>query len=285
VDSPGLDARLLLADAAGLDMAALMARGDEALAELARTRFDAHIKARIGGKSIARILGHREFWGLSFGLNEATLEPRPETEILVEAVLAEVRLRFAPDLAICDLGTGSGAILIALLTELPEARGVGTDIAQAALDMAEMNADRLGVGSRARFALCEFSTGPYGLFDVIVSNPPYIRSAEIQGLAREVRDHDPHVALDGGPDGLAAYRTIIARAPELLAQNGLLALEVGYDQGEAVAALCRAGGWHDVAIRADLAGAGRVVTATANNASETRGKRAKKALGNLDVSG
>jgi release factor glutamine methyltransferase len=269
VDNPGLDARLLLAEATGLDMAALMARGDEEIADLAETRFDAYIHARLSGRSVARILGDKEFWGLSFALNEATLEPRPDTETLVEVVLAEAKRRFPPDLAICDLGTGSGAILIALLRELPQAQGVGTDVSQSALDAAELNACRLGVGSRARFALCEFTTGPNGLFHVLVSNPPYIRSADIQGLAPEVRDHDPRIALDGGADGMAAYRTIVARAPGLLARNGLLALEVGYDQGEDVAALCGAGGMQDVTIRTDLAGAGRIVTAT-GNVSESR---------------
>ena len=261
VASAGLDSRLLLAEAAGLDMAALIARSEEELPAAAAARFDAHLRDRLSGMPVARILGTKEFWGLSFALNAATLEPRPDTETLVEAAVAAARRRFPPDLTICDLGTGSGAILIALLHELPQARGVGTDVSEEALAMARQNAERLGVGARARFALCEFADGPIGLYDIVVSNPPYIRSSEIPHLAAEVRDHDPRAALDGGPDGLAAYRAVAARGAALLAEGGMLAVEVGEGQAPAVAELLEGSGFGRLEAHSDLAGVARVLTA------------------------
>lgn len=259
VDSPSLDARLLMSAAADLDAAALIARSGDELPPLAETRFRSHLKRRLAGEPVARILGEKEFWGLSFVLHTATLVPRPETETLVAAVLDEARARFRPDLTIGDLGAGSGAILIALLSELPEARGTATDISADALGTARLNAERLGVFGRMSFHLGDFAEGPAGPFHVVVTNPPYIRSGDIDRLRPEVRDHDPPSALDGGPDGLAAYRTILRRASELLRPDGLIAMEVGYDQDEDVARLCRVAGLSDVAIRHDLAGIARVV--------------------------
>lgn len=282
--SAALDARLLMADAAGLDIAALIARADDELPALAEALFAAHLRRRLDGEPVARILGEKEFWGLPFRLNAATLVPRPETETLVEAVIAEARRRFPPGISICDLGTGSGAILIALLTELPEARGIGTDLSENALGAARQNAERLGVAERIRFQRADFATAPDRRFDVVVSNPPYVPSAAIAGLDREVRDHDPRPALDGGPDGLAAYRTILARADRLLAEGGLLAFEVGHDQGDAVAALCAAAGFSGVAVHKDLGGIGRVVAASWL-VSGNRRSVAKISLGKVGVSG
>ncbi len=284
VASAALDARLLMADAAGLDMAALIARAGERLPALAEAAFAAHLRRRLDGEPVAHILGEKEFWGLPFQVNAATLVPRPETETLVEAVIAEARRRFPPRITICDLGTGSGAILIALLTELPEARGIGSDLSENALGAARQNADRLGVAGRIRFEQADFATAPDGPFDVVVSNPPYVPSAAIFGLDREVRDHDPRPALDGGPDGLAAYRTILARADRLLAEGGLLAFEVGHDQSDAVVALCAAAGFSGVAVHKDLAGIGRVVAASWS-VSAIRRRAAKISLGKLGVSG
>jgi release factor glutamine methyltransferase len=284
IASAALDARLLMADAAGLAMATLIARADDRLPALAEALFAAHLRRRLDGEPVARILGEKDFWGLPFRLNAATLVPRPETETLVEAVIAEARRRFRPRMTICDLGTGSGAILIALLTELPEARGIGTDLSEDALGAAGQNADRLGVSERIRFQQADFATAPDGAFDVVVSNPPYVPSAAIAALDREVRGHDPRLALDGGPDGLAAYRTILARADRLLAEGGLLAFEVGHDQGDAVAALCAAAGFSAVAVHKDLAGIGRVVAATWSGSGSARGG-AKISLGKIGVSG
>jgi len=261
VESPGLDARLLLAAAAGLDIATLLARATEPLPASAAAAFEAHLQRRVEGLPVSRIIGEKEFWGLPFAVSADTLVPRPATETLVEAVLHEVRRRFSPGPTICDLGTGTGAILIALLRELPAARGVATDISAPALETARRNAERLGVAERISFHREDFGLGPKGPFDVVVSNPPYIAADRIPGLAPAVR-HDPPLALDGGPDGLAAYRMILARSTELLSAGGLLAFEVGHDQGEAVASLCRAAGLRDLRIATDLAGIGRVVLAT-----------------------
>jgi release factor glutamine methyltransferase len=263
VENAALDARLLLSAAAGLDMAALIARDRDPLPSLAAAAFNAQLKRRLLGEPVARILGEKEFWGLPFLVNEATLVPRPETETLVEAVLDEARRRaFAPGLTICDLGTGSGAILIALLTELPQARGVATDISAPALDIARRNAEQLGLAARIAFRHADFAEGPDGPFDVIVTNPPYIRSKAIAGLQGEVRNYDPILALDGGSDGLSAYRSILARAPASLAKGGFLALEIGHDQSAEISEMCEGAGFGDVAFRCDLAGVKRVVIAS-----------------------
>lgn len=260
VPNAGLDARLLMSDAAGIATAALIAREGEELPDLAEAAFQSHLNRRLAGAPVARILGEKEFWGLPFRVSEATLVPRPETEILVEIVLGYARSRTNAAIGICDLGTGTGAILVALLSELPWARGAAVDISQAALEIARNNAERLGVLTRISFHHADFGNAPDGPFDVVVSNPPYVRSGAIAGLQPEVREHDPRVALDGGPDGLGAYRSILARAPSILKEDGLLALEVGHDQGAAVAALCRAVGFGGVAVSPDLAGTDRMVS-------------------------
>ncbi len=273
------DARLILAAAAGIDMAALVARGDEMIPVVAKSRFDTYLKRRAAGEAVARILGEAEFWGLALKLNAATLVPRPDTETLVEAALEAAR-QMPPTVTICDLGTGSGAVAIALLTELPSARAVATDISVEALQIARENATAHGVANRIRFEQADFAEGPEGAFDIVVSNPPYIRTAAIADLPVEVREHDPHAALDGGADGLDAYRAILSRHGSLVAPGGFLALEVGYDQGESVASLCRRAGLLEVVVRRDLAGHGRVVIAN-ETLSGTNRKAAKKALGKV----
>ena len=265
VENAALDARLLLADAARVDMAALIARSSDPLPPLAGQAFRDHQHRRAAGEPVARILGHREFWGLPFEVNAATLVPRPDTETLVEVVLAELRGRHDARITICDLGTGSGAIPIALLCELPEPQAVAVDISEAALAVARRNAAKLGVAGRICFRPGNFAEEPQGRFDVVVSNPPYVPSNVIASLERDVRDFEPLIALDGGADGLEAYRTILARMPGMLALGGLVALEVGYDQGEAVARLCRERMFNEVAIICDLAGIGRVVVARATD--------------------
>jgi release factor glutamine methyltransferase len=279
-DSPALDARLLLADASGLDAAALIARRGDTLPSLAYRTFKDHLTRRERGEPVARIFGAAEFFGLRLKLGPATLVPRPETETLVELVLAEARSGFKPNVSICDLGTGSGAIAIALLSELPQAHAVATDIAEASLSVAMLNAEQQGMRSRITFLKAAFADPLAGPFDIVVSNPPYIRSGVIPALAREVREYDPRVALDGGPDGLAAYRSILAQAPELVSDRGILALEIGYDQGESVAALCRGAGLGEVVIHRDLAGHERVVMAR-KSVSRTNWQGSKKPLGKV----
>jgi release factor glutamine methyltransferase len=278
-ESAGLDARLLLAAASKLDLAALIARGPEDLSAIAQAAFDEHIRRRLAGEPVSRILGEKEFWGLPIAVGAAALVPRPETETLVEVALAAARRRFASQITICDLGTGTGAILIALLTELPEARGVATDVSQGALAIAQRNAERLGVASRIEFRNDDFASGPSGRFNMIVANPPYIRSGAIDELQREVRDHDPRVALDGGVDGLAAFRSILGRIDSMLVAGGFLGFEVGADQGQTVAALCRATGLSEVCVHPDLARQGRVVSAVRTmpaTALQTEKKRLEK---------
>ena len=279
VENAALDARLLLAAAANLDMAALIAGSGDEISELANTAFKDHLKRRIAGEPVARIIGETEFWGLPIRLNAATLVPRPDTETLVEAVLREAR-RLPPDITICDLGTGSGAIALALLSELPKAHAVATDVSEEALSMARFNAERLGIRSRLSLRKVGFAEGPDGPFDIVVANPPYIRSDAIGALEREVRDYDPRAALDGGADGLAAYRAILARAGNLMGKGSLLAFEVGHDQAEAVAALCRKAGLGKIGIGKDIAGISRVVMARADVSGTIR-EAPKKALGEV----
>jgi release factor glutamine methyltransferase len=266
IDSAALDARLLLGKAAGLDMTALIAGSRDTLAAETIAAFDTLCDRRARHEPVARILGTKEFHGLSIALNEATLVPRPETEILVDAVLDVA----GPDLAgreagrpwrICDLGTGSGAILIALLCELEQARGVGVDISGPALDMALANARRHGVADRIGFIHGDFATPLDEMFDMVVANPPYIRHDDLAGLDRQVRDFDPALALDGGHDGLAAFRVVAARLPQLLKPGGMAFVEVGAGQYDSVAGLFAGQGLEITAIRSDLAGIGRVVIA------------------------
>jgi release factor glutamine methyltransferase len=281
--TPGLDARLLMAAAAGLDAAALISRSREPLPSLAQSLFDAHLKRRLGGEPVARIIGEKEFWSLPFAIDRAVLVPRAETETLVEVARFEAR-HFPPEIHICDLGTGSGAIIVALLVELPDARGTAMDLSEQALRVARRNAERHGVAERLSLAKGDFANAPEGPFDIVVSNPPYIRTDMIPRLAPEVRENDPLLALDGGGDGLKAYRAILARAPALIGKDGVIALETGHDQCAAVADLCRLAGLAAVRTVSDLSGTERVVVATQHKLSnQTEGQQ--KTLGNLGISG
>jgi release factor glutamine methyltransferase len=242
IETPGLDARLLLAAAFGLDQAAMLRDPDQILGACGLVRFESFITRRLAREPVSRIVRRRWFHGRELEIGPDTLDPRPETETLVEGVLATLRERFGgshPALRILDLGTGTGAILVSLLAELPNARGVGTDISQAALDIAKTNAARAGVAERAEFVRSDWLQNVEGIFDVVVSNPPYIASGDIGQLDPEVAGYDPPAALDGGLDGLDAYRRIIARVADVLADNGLVALEVGAGQASDVTRLCR----------------------------------------------
>ncbi|MEH6951643.1 peptide chain release factor N(5)-glutamine methyltransferase [Nitrobacter sp. NHB1] len=264
IDSAALDARMLTGAALHLDLTGLIAQGPRQLTADDVTRLDAFARRRLAGEPVARILGTKEFWGLPLKLSADTLVPRPDTETVVEAALEILRAegRTRAPLRIADLGTGSGAILLALLSELREATGVGTDLSAAALDTAKANAQHLGLAPRADFMVSDYAWGLSDPFDLIVSNPPYIRSADIASLAPEVRDHDPHLALDGGRDGLDAYRRIATQAAGLLSPRGLLVLEVGQGQdGDVVRLVAAAGLTVAEPARADLAGIGRAVAA------------------------
>jgi release factor glutamine methyltransferase len=244
VDSAELDARLLTGDVLGLDLTGLIMAAGRVLTASESDRLESLAKRRLAGEPVARILGHREFWGLQLKLSPATLVPRPDTETLVELALEILRDNGATDrpLRIADLGTGSGAILLALLSELPHAQGFGTDISADALQTAATNAARAGVADRASFVACDYARGLSGPFDLIVSNPPYIRSMDIADLATEVRDHDPKAALDGGVDGLDAYRALIPQAAGLLAPGAALVVEAGKGQSGDIEALMTVAG-------------------------------------------
>jgi release factor glutamine methyltransferase len=263
-DSPELDARMLVGAALALDLTALVTQGARGLTADDAARLEAAALRRLAGEPVARILGIREFWGLSFKLSADTLVPRPDTETVVEAALDQIRrTRSVNDpLRIADLGTGSGAILLALLSELPQAFGIATDISIGALRTARDNAVVLGLGSRATFVACSYASALSGAFDLIVSNPPYIARRDIAGLAVEVRAHDPARALDGGVDGLDAYRDLIPQACGLLRPGGAVVVEVGQGQaGDVEALMTEAGFTADLTtIRADLAGIPRVVS-------------------------
>jgi release factor glutamine methyltransferase len=254
------DARFLLLGILGLDARELLVLGDQLLDNDEAAALDAALARRLSGEPVARILGAWEFWGLPIQLGPETLVPRPDTEILVEAALATVADRNGP-LQCLDLGTGSGCILAALLSELPRAFGIGLDRSASAVGVARYNIVASGFGTRAAFVVANWCDALQGGFDLVVSNPPYIAQATIPTLSREVRMHDPPAALDGGVDGLDAYRRIFegVRSRNLLAPAGTLVLEIGYDQAAAVRGLAALAGFTDCGLTRDLAGNDRVL--------------------------
>ena len=263
VETAALDARLLVTAAAGVEPVVPLTDPDRELTDAALALADSHIARRVAGEPVGRILGAREFWGLTFALSREVLEPRPDTERLVEAVLdwcegaqgREHPYRFA------DLGTGSGAIAIALLSELPNAVAIATDMAPGALLTARDNAVRNGVGDRFLPCRGDFASMLAPGMDFLVSNPPYISLTEEVQLSREVREHDPRAALFAGEDGLDAYRMILPQAKALLARFAPLFLEIGASQAVAVSRLAKTAGLEDVQVFQDLAGQDRVVRA------------------------
>jgi release factor glutamine methyltransferase len=262
LDSPDLDSRILVSHALGLDHAALAAAAARRLGAGEESAIAALASRRLTGEPVARILGYKEFWSLPLRVDTATLVPRPETETVVEAALAAIDAGGprARKLRIVDLGAGSGALILALLSELQNAFGVGTDTSTKALVVARDNARRLAQ-TRARFVACNMAAALRGPFDAIVSNPPYIPSADIAMLAPDVRDFDPHLALDGGADGLDFYRAIAAAAPTLLAPGGVLVVELGIGQAEPVAHLFAAAGLAPSPPHPDLNGTPRALVA------------------------
>lgn len=262
IEGPDLDARVLLKHALSIGDVALIADGDAAVCAADAARLEDLIGRRLAGEPVARIIGSREFWGMEFALSPETLVPRPDTEILVESVLAALAPDRTKPLRILDFGTGTGCILIALLHELPDARGLGVDISEQAAKTACGNAARLGVSARAQFVCGDWGAAIEGRFDVVISNPPYLRNDEIAGLAREVRAHDPVQALASGQEGLEAYRRVVADARRLLAPGGLVGLELGAGQEAAVAAIAEEAGFVAAGpARRDLGGIGRAFLA------------------------
>jgi release factor glutamine methyltransferase len=263
IDSPELDARILVGHLLGLDHTALAAAANHTLdADQAHT-LAILAERRMAREPIARIVGGKEFWDLQLRITQTTLVPRPETETVVEAALAAIDAGGARTrvLRIADLGTGSGAILLALLSELPCAFGIGTDLSHDALAVARDNAIRHGLSPRAAMLACNFGAALVGGFDLVVANPPYIATGEIAALPPEVR-HDPLQALDGGHDGLAAYRAIAADVRRLIKPLGHLVLELGAGQADAVTKLLQAENLVLAPAQSDLNGIPRALTAS-----------------------
>jgi len=259
IDTPELDARLLAEQAFGLDAMALLNREKDDAPADAVEALKTLAERRLKGEPVARILGHKEFYGLDFELNDATLVPRPETEMLVD--LALEALKPLSDPVVLDLGTGCGCVAIAILVNAPHARAVATDLSEAAIAAARLNATRLGVLDRISFRAGSWCVPLLAAeaFDVVVSNPPYVESDIVEQLQPEVSDHDPRLALDGGEDGLSAYRAIAAGIPGRLEPGGELIVEVGSEQGFEVGAILSNAGFTGIDIRKDLAGLDRVV--------------------------
>jgi release factor glutamine methyltransferase len=266
IGNPELDARLLAGHVLNLDCAQMLSQSQRVLTPEEIGDIKNLLARRIAGEPVSRIMAVREFWGLAFGLNEATLDPRQDSETLIEAVLRIQNLELGRRLEenparILDLGTGTGCLLLALLHEMPRATGIGIDIDPRAAEQAQKNAAALGLGERTDFRVGNWVEGLTELFDIIISNPPYIPSKEIPTLMREVRDYDPLLALDGGEDGLAPYRLLIPQLAAFLNPRGLVAFEVGYGQARQVAELLRVSEFANVATHKDLNGIKRCITA------------------------
>jgi release factor glutamine methyltransferase len=264
IEGAELDARILLGAALGLDLTGMIAQAARPLTATETAQLMHYAERRMAGEPVARIFGMKEFWGLPFQLSDATLVPRPDTETVVELALEIMRDRpmTGRGLRIADIGTGSGAILLALLHEVRDAFGVGTDVSLTALSTAKRNAAALGLSERAGFVACYYAAALAGPFDLIVSNPPYIPSADIANLSVEVRDFDPRLALDGGKDGFDAYRALIPQAAALLRPGGAVIVEAGQGQARDIETLMTAAALTvERPPKADLAGIPRAVAA------------------------
>lgn len=276
IATPELDARLLVCAAGGLSHEQFVREPARPLGRAEQDRLDSFTRRRLEHEPVSRILGTRSFWRHAFEIGEC-LDPRPETETLVEAAIGLMRQqgRARDALSILDLGTGSGCILLSLLSELDRTRGLGVDKSPAALEVARANAERLGLGHRAEFVCASWCDGISGRFDLVVANPPYIRAGEIGRLAPEVARFDPLVALDGGADGLDAYRAIVPELVRVLRPGGWALLEIGDGQFDGVAQLIAEAGFalEDDNLRRfeDLAGIARCVAV--RNGAEGGGQK------------
>ncbi len=268
IDSAELDARVLLCAALGVDHAGLIRDPDRPLGPAA-ARLGAFASRRLRREPVSRIIGYKDFWRARVEIDSFVLDPRPDTETLIEAALIHFGRDLDADWRILDLGVGSGAILCALLQDLPNAFGVGVDLSPEACAVARGNLESLGLAPRGAILCGDWTLSLRGRFDLIASNPPYIAAGEISGLAPDVRDFDPRLALDGGDDGLAAYRAIIPALADLLAPGGLIALELGHGQREAVATLLRDARLAEIDVRRDLAGQERILLAQAPRPSSS----------------
>jgi release factor glutamine methyltransferase len=261
VADPLLDARLLIGEVIAFSLTDFVMKPDRPLTQEEQARIASMIERRAGGEPVHRILGHREFHGLDLLLSKDTLEPRPDTEVLVDTLLPALKeaVSHKGSARILDLGTGTGAICLALLKECPDATGIGSDISTGALETAAKNASRNGLETRFEIMQSDWFEKISGRFDIIVSNPPYIRSDIVTTLDREVRHHDPMAALDGGQDGLAPYRLIAADAGRFLVENGIVGVEIGFDQRLDVSTIFASNGFSLVEAVKDYGGNDRVL--------------------------
>lgn len=259
-DEPRRRARQLISGSLGISAAELLMYPQRRVGRAEIERLQGNVRRIMRREPLSRVLGWREFWGLKFALTADTLDPRPESETIVETVLARIGDSETP-LELLDLGTGTGCLLLALLSELPTSSGIGVDLSQRAAATARRNADILGLSRRAQFVVGDWGGALARRFDVIVANPPYIPTGSLAELPPEVARYDPRRALDGGPDGLVAYRTIAAQIAALLEHCGLIVVEVGAAQAHLVAQMFEQCGLYVDAIERDLAGIERCVAA------------------------
>ena len=255
-ETPKFDARLLLQEAGGFSHAQFISNGDDICPEEIEARYREFVERRKLGEPVHRILEYREFFGREFQLSAETLIPRPDTEVLIEAVLENLS---RPNGSILDIGTGSGVIAITLAAELPSFNVTAIDVSEDALTTASANARRHGVEQRVSFVKSDMFSRVDGKFDLIVSNPPYIPTADMSCLAREVIDHDPHTALDGGADGLEFYRRIFASVHEYLKPSGMVVVEIGIEQKNSVSEIALVSGFDLAKTQKDLAGIDRIL--------------------------
>lgn len=261
IDSPAIDARLLLEAAADVSRLDILTDPYRELTPEQVATFDGWIDRRLNREPVARILGRKAFWKILLDLTPDVLVPRADTETVVETALSAFPEGMA--FQMIDMGVGSGAILLSILAERPAAKGLGTDISEEAIAVARDNAANLGLADRTAFLRTAWGDGVGNAgFDLVVSNPPYIRSEEIETLDPEVREHDPRLALDGGPDGLDAYRALVPETLRLLKPLGVFVVETGWDQAEQVKALFAEAGFENLRVVQDLGTRDRVVTGT-----------------------
>jgi release factor glutamine methyltransferase len=260
IENEEYEARLLVAHALGLPSATVYLEAPEHLSFRQGMDIEHYVERRCKREPLSKIVGEKEFWSLPFKVSKATLDPRPDSETLIEAVLDYFPDHMA-NLRFLDIGTGSGCLLLAALQEYPESTGLGVDISADALKIARHNAEALGMLERTTFAEGCWADAVQGVFDIILSNPPYIATAEIEALAAEVREFDPLIALDGGVEGLEAYRQLVPRLIGLLQPEGYVFLEIGYQQQADVMALVAEAGLEVIVCKHDLAGNARCIVA------------------------
>jgi release factor glutamine methyltransferase len=258
IESASLDARLLLEHVLRVSREQLLLRMEEPVRVGQEQEYLELIARRTNRQPVAQLIERREFWGIEFCVSEATLDPRPDSETLIESVLFYYRGREKP-VRILDLGTGTGCLLLSLLSEFPQATGLGIDASDAALIVAKENSLKLGYQARAAFKLGNWHDGINDTFDIIVANPPYIPTDSIDKLAPEVARWEPRLALDGGEDGLNCYRIILSRLPQILAENGVAALEIGLNQQQPIEALIKESGLEVAGVKADMGGIARCI--------------------------